>query len=591
MRWILRKINVTIDQNNLQDAVFLLGIFIFFAVIVIGLFPDKQSDVLIGKDFFIYAIMMVPIIAAIYFIVMSFRRNLYLDSFSIGGSFRNKMVLAFAFVAILSALPIIFTSNNFINDILTHLASDKTSKALNEAIKMSDESVMQLRDRIEMEIQTINYLVKKRKIDPMAAAGRREIQAMAKLKGLGADFLVIGGSGENGYVKPLKELFFREEVVLFYSGLSFKKNYRIDRLHVPGGDILVGGLKTGIYIVVLYIKIPDIIEKRSVLLSNSIDDFFRLQYLQEYSREWGGMFLLSISIIVIFIAILISIYISRNITRPVLELSEAARDLSKGNFSVHLSKNSNDEIGILVDSFNDMVKELDTNRKEIYQKQILEAWRDMARRVVHEIKNPLTPIRLSAERIKRRWQENDPDIDAVITQGTTTIIEEVDVLKNILSEFTKFARLPEMKKERAAINKIVESTVYAFSGHDGITFNVNIKEDVPAVQIDKNLIRQALNNLIQNSIEAMDQAGIIDIEAEYSKERNLLLLSIRDNGPGISGNIAINIFKPGYTRKHKGTGLGLAIVEKIIIEHGGRIIFDPRYEAGALFVIELPVEE
>ncbi len=591
MRWILRKINVTIDQNSLQDGVFLFGIFIFFAVIVIGLFPDKQSDVLIGKDFFIYAIMMVPIIAAIYFIVMSFRRNLYLDSFSIGGSFRNKMVLAFAFVSILSALPIIFTSNNFINEILPHLASDKTSKALDEAIKMSDESIMQLRDRIEMEIQTIDYLVKKRKIDPAAPAGRREIQVMAKLKGLGADFLVIGGSGQNAYARPLKELFFQEEVVLFYSGLPFKKNYRIDRLHVPGGDILAGGLKTGIYIVVLYIRIPDIIEKRSVLLSNSIDDFLRLQYLQEYSREWGGMFLLSISIIVIFIAILISVYISRNITRPILELSEAAKDLSKGNFSVHLSKNSNDEIGLLVDSFNDMVTELDTNRKEIYQKQILEAWRDMARRVVHEIKNPLTPIRLSAERIKRRWQENDPDIETVIIQGTATIVEEVDVLKNILSEFTKFARLPEMKKERAAISKIIESTVYAFSGHDSITFNVDIKEDIPAVYIDRNLIRQALNNLIQNSIEAMDQAGTIEIEAEYSKERNLLLLSIRDNGPGISGNIAINIFKPGYTRKQKGTGLGLAIVEKIIIEHGGRIIFDPRYEAGALFVIELPVEE
>ncbi len=590
MKRILRKINLSIDQNNLQDAVFLLGIFIFFAVIVIGLFPDKNSDLFIGKDFFIYAVMTVPIIAAIYFIIISFRRNLYLDSFSIGGSFRNKMVLAFVFVAILSSLPIIFASNNFMNEILTRLASDKTSRALDLAIKMSDDSILQIRDEIKTEADVIRFLINTGKVKILYKSEREKVRSLSGLRGIGVEFFKYDIGIEKRKITPLDKMISSRKLLLFYQGIVFKEKTRVDRLRLPGEDILAGAMLMNRHLIVLYKKIPPHIETRSVLLSNSVEDFLRLRYLREYFRDWGGIFLLSISIIVIFIAILISIYLSRNITRPVLELADAARDLSKGNFSVYLKKNSNDEIGLLMDSFNEMVSELDKNRKVLYQKQILEAWRDMARRVVHEIKNPLTPIRLSAERIKRRYDEKHPDLDAVITQGTETIIEEVDVLKSILKEFTKFARLPEMKKEDVEIKKLIENSVNVFSVHDHIKFKVSLSKNIPVIQIDRTLMRQALANILQNSVEAMEGKGAISIEVTYSSERKLVIIKIGDNGPGISGNIAINIFKPGFSRKQKGTGLGLSIVEKIIIEHNGRIYFDPRYEDGALFVIELPVE-
>lgn len=591
MKKILQKINFSFDQNNLQDAVFLLGIFIFFAVIVIGLFPGQNSDAFIGKDFILYAVMTVPIIAAIYFIVISFRRNLYLDSFSIGGSFRNKMVLAFVFVAILSSLPIIFASNNFINEILTRLASDKTSQALNVAIKMSDDAILQIRDQVKTEAGVMRYLYKNGNLDMSRKSDREKVRTISGFRNVGVEFFRLETARKKNYVVPIEKMACSRELLCFYSGIIFDDKLRIDRLRLPGGDIIAGAMRYNRNLVVLYKKIPASIEKRSVLLSNSVEDFMRLRYLREYFRDWGGIFLLSISIIVIFIAILISIYLSRNITRPVLELADAARDLSKGDFSVHLNKYSSDEIGLLMDSFNDMVQELDKNRKALYQKQILEAWRDMARRVVHEIKNPLTPIRLSAERIKRRYEEQHPDLDSIVAQGTETIIEEVDVLKSILKEFTKFARLPEMKKEEVEVKRFVENSVNVFSVHDNIQFKITLPEGIPSIRIDRTLMRQAFANILQNSVEAMEGRGIISIEVDYRRERNLMVFQIRDNGPGIAGNIAINIFKPGYTRKQKGTGLGLSIVEKIIIEHNGRIYFDPRYEEGALFVIELPVEE
>lgn len=591
MKWFLRKINLTVDENNLQDAVFLFGIFIFFAVIVIGLFPDKESGAFIGKDFFIYAVMTVPVIAAIYFIVISFRRNLYLDSFTIGSSFRNKMVLAFVFVAILSSLPIIFASNNFINEVLTRLAADKTSSALNVAIEMSDDAVFQIGKEVKTECKVFRYLVETRQLHPGSKTDRKTAAALSGMRGITALFFQRIVYSNNVKLIPLANMAGRKDLVAFYQGTTMGKKGRVDRLHLPGGDIIAGAMILKGHLIVFYKKIPLEIEKRSVLFSNSADDFFRLRYLREYFRDWGGIFLLSISIVVIFIAILISIYLSRNITRPIHELADAARDLSRGDFSVQLEKRSGDEIGLLVDSFNEMVGELDRNRKVLYQKQILEAWRDMARRVVHEIKNPLTPIRLSAERIKRRFDEGHPELETVINQGTETIIEEVDALRNILKEFTKFARLPEMKKESAEVKRFIENSVNVFRVHEGVDFEISVAENIPTVYVDRSLMRQAMGNILQNSIEVMEGKGKIFIDASWSSEREIIVIKISDTGPGIAGNIAMNVFKPGYTRKQKGTGLGLSIVEKIIIEHGGRVYHDPRYEAGALFVIELPVEE
>lgn len=287
MKRILRKINLSIDQNNLQDAVFLLGIFIFFAVIVIGLFPDKNSDLFIGKDFFIYAVMTVPIIAAIYFIIISFRRNLYLDSFSIGGSFRNKMVLAFVFVAILSSLPIIFASNNFMNEILTRLASDKTSRALDLAIKMSDDSILQIRDEIKTEADVIRFLINTGKVKILYKSEREKVRSLSGLRGIGVEFFKYDIGIEKRKITPLDKMISSRKLLLFYQGIVFKEKTRVDRLRLPGEDILAGAMLMNRHLIVLYKKIPPHIETRSVLLSNSVEDFLRLRYLREYFRDWG----------------------------------------------------------------------------------------------------------------------------------------------------------------------------------------------------------------------------------------------------------------------------------------------------------------
>jgi two-component system nitrogen regulation sensor histidine kinase NtrY len=576
----------SIDENVLQDAIFLLGIFVFFAVLVIGLFPSEGAEIFVGKDFFVYAVMTVPVVAAIYFIIISFRRNLYHGSISLGTSFKNKMVLAFVFVSILASLPVIFAANNFIHQILERLASEKTSQALQEGFAMSQQAASGVGEQIAAEIASTELLLKKHPIENRES--RELIADLYAPKNIQTFFLQksLIGSVDGRQETSLSEL------RLFYSTLDLYKatGRQVDRLHINERDVVVGSLFTDRYIVSLVAPVPEISRRRAMLFNNSIEDFNRHRYFQEYFKNWGGVFLLSISIVVIFISILISLYLSKNITRPVLELADASRHLATGNFNVRLKRRSNDEIGLLMDSFNVMVAELDNNRKLLYQKQVLEAWRDMARRVVHEIKNPLTPIRLSAERMRKQYREKNPDFDAILKQGTETIIEEVDVLKNILSEFTKFARLPDMQPQWVSVAELLEGAVAFYSSYQDVSFNVSVDSDLPAIYADKLLMKQALNNIINNAIDAVQGMGTVDIRAWKEDAQKLVVISISDNGVGVAPELAEEIFNPGFTQKTTGTGLGLSIVEKIIIEHRGRVFCQKNVDQGATFVIELPID-
>jgi two-component system nitrogen regulation sensor histidine kinase NtrY len=276
----------------------------------------------------------------------------------------------------------------------------------------------------------------------------------------------------------------------------------------------------------------------------------------------------------------------------VLELAEAAGHVASGDFHISLRRDAPDELALLYRSFNKMVQQLDDSKKVIYHAQRLEAWMEVARRLVHEIKNPLTPIRLSAERIQNRNREGHPEINNIINTGTETIIEEVKVLTRILDEFSGFARLPEMRGEYLDINPVIKNSVNFFMGHEGITFHLSLDNSIPKLFFDKTLFRQALTNILQNSIDELGNKGNITVTSEYAdKKHGIVRLSIKDDGPGIDEENLDKIFDPAFSTKDTGTGLGLAIVEKIILEHNARIFFYSKKGEGAEFVIEFPILE
>ncbi len=593
MKNLLKKINLFPEDTRVQDVLFLVGIFVFITILIIGLFPGKNIKIGKSQEFFIFAAMTVPLIAALYFIIMSLRRNLYTGMQGTRSSIQSKMAMAFVFVAVLPSMPLVFTSNYLLNQTLSNLILDKTSIALNEAVTMSNDPVVQMMEDMRGELQAVKYQMDNGTLSVATQDGRFYIRNMYAMKGISVySFnLYLGQETNSLWLLDTMPDDVQAAVGDFYTISDLKKDYRIDKLSIQKRDFLAGALRYNNYLLVLCKSIPEDMAKRTVLFARSLTDHRRLANIVNDLKSDSGLYLFGLTLFIILVSVLMSVYLSKNITKPVLELSDAVRNVSGGNFDISLYRDSDDELGILFKSFNRMVYELNRNRRIEYQKQRLEAWREMARQVVHEIKNPLTPIQLSAERIRKRYIENHPDIRNIIMAGTETIVEEVGVLKNILHEFTEFARLPEMKPVKTDINALVESCVNFFSGHEQVAFHAEIDRRIPEIYIDKNLIKQTLNNLIQNAIDAVGKSGTIYVRTQFvaGEGVDLARISIRDDGVGIMERDREKIFNPGFSTKSTGTGLGLAIVEKIIMEHKGEISCNSEYGKGTEFVIDLPI--
>jgi len=213
------------------------------------------------------------------------------------------------------------------------------------------------------------------------------------------------------------------------------------------------------------------------------------------------------------------------------------------------------------------------------------AWQEAARRMAHEIKNPLTPIRLSAQRIRKKAMDGAPDLESALVEGCTTIEREVRTMLKMVDEFSRFARLPEVRVRPASLSDLIESTIAPY--RSTTDFELDLPGDFPLVRIDTEQMGRVLKNLVENSIQAMGKKGLIKIGLKVGDGH--ALMSIRDTGPGIPEENRSRLFVPYFSTKKRGTGLGLAIVARILQEHGGDIKVDERYLGGAGFIVSLPL--
>jgi two-component system nitrogen regulation sensor histidine kinase NtrY len=231
--------------------------------------------------------------------------------------------------------------------------------------------------------------------------------------------------------------------------------------------------------------------------------------------------------------------------------------------------------------------------------QRVAAWRDVARRLAHEIKNPLTPIQLSAERLRRQFATAPPNARALIDECTTTIVTEVDSLKALVDEFAQFARMPAPKATPTDLNGVLTETIALYSGlFKEITLESRLGERLPLVRIDAEQIRRVVINLVDNAVEALGGAGAgarndgrapeIEVGTQHDPVNGVVRVTISDNGPGIPPDDRDKLFMPYYSTKRRGSGLGLAIVRRIVAEHGGAIDVADNTPSGTIFTIELP---
>jgi len=286
-------------------------------------------------------------------------------------------------------------------------------------------------------------------------------------------------------------------------------------------------------------------------------------------------------------ASLVGHLVARRITRPLEALRAGAASVGQGNLSARVEVPASGEVGELVAGFNAMTGELARVTARAAAAERVAAWREVARRLAHEVKNPLTPVAMSVETLREAWARRSPEFPAIFDEGTRAIGEEVRRLTRIVDEFGRFARLPQPELRQVGGGELLATFLALYpEGPPGIELRREVAPGLPAVRVDPDQILQVLHNLLGNAFEAVGRRGAVVVRARATAEE--LVVEVVDDGPGIGPAERAHLFEPYFTTKEAGTGLGLAISERIVREHGGRIEVDSEPGKGATFRVRLP---
>jgi two-component system nitrogen regulation sensor histidine kinase NtrY len=294
----------------------------------------------------------------------------------------------------------------------------------------------------------------------------------------------------------------------------------------------------------------------------------------------------------IVLAILFSGWTAARVTRPVEQLAAAAREVAAGNWTAQVPVTSSDELGELAESFNRMTAKLIEQKQQLVQTERVAAWRELARRLAHELKNPLFPLQLTVENLLRARQDSPEQFDEVFRESSSTLLAEIGNLKAIISRFSEFSRMPQPRFQRVDLNEVVRNVARLFQAqlhspdHAPIECKLDLTESMDAIAADPELLHRALSNLALNAMDAMPQGGTLTMHTRPDGDR--AHLEISDTGTGLTPEECERLFTPYYTTKEHGTGLGLAIVQSVVSDHGGRISVRSQAGHGTTFIIELP---
>jgi len=494
---------------------------------------------------------------------------------------------------------------------------------------------------------------------------------------------------------------------------AFEGKEETEVISLEGGDLIRAAMpifqgERVVAVAVVETTLPPEIMEGINSIKKAYDDYMHLEKWKSPLKLSYLMMMAFFTLVIIFVAIWISLRIAGWMTEPVKDLSMATYEVASGNYNVRVETTSQDEMGQLINSFNNMVqeirdnkgsleqayanldnivknihsgvvsigmdetvrsinqaacnifgvrpegvmgrnyrsilKELESNELDEYvrsinirtlkeaqrevwvtinnRKSLLNitvtamrtqsgeqfgilvvinditdvikaqrtlAWQEVARRMAHEIKNPLTPIKLSTERMLRKWQSGSKDFDAVLEKSAKTIIKEVESLRSMVDEFSRFGKLPEIKREPTDIGAVLNEVSNLYKGYKQVDVILDVPDGLPKAELDGAQFKRVFINLFDNAIEAMSRSGNVEVQVRYSASSGKLSIQIKDRGPGISDEDKERLFQPYFSTKKDGTGLGLAIADRIIAEHGGSIAVSDNVPHGTVFAIEVPV--
>ncbi|MDA3882226.1 MAG: ATP-binding protein [Bacteroidales bacterium] len=327
---------------------------------------------------------------------------------------------------------------------------------------------------------------------------------------------------------------------------------------------------------------------------NSIVGYINLPYFSkqaELTQQISSLIvaILNIFVILIMLSTVLAAFLSNKITYPLQILRDKMKLVKIGNRNEKISWKTSDEIGDLIENYNSMIDQLESSAQKLAETEREGAWHEMAKQIAHEIKNPLTPMKLNIQLLHKAWEQKDPEFEKRLKVISNSIIEQIETLAETANSFSDFARISEGKPEDIELTNLLLNTVTLFKEEKNITIQTDIPDEKIFLYTDKDKIVRVFNNILKNAIQSIppDKSGNIrvSIKKPHASE---IFIEITDNGKGISNEIKDKLFSPNFTTKSTGSGLGLAICKKIIENIKGEIWFESTENKGTTFFIRIP---
>ena len=665
--------------------------------------------------------------------------KLYLDRKwkIIGARFRTKLVLSFAVLTFVPSFLLFLVASGLLTNSINNWFNQQIENSLKGSLDVAEGYYAGSGKNILLYANMLNELFLEKNMFSKENLQYLKNTVLKKRVDYKVDGILIFDSNLNLVAEsietPLKEKILNEKLTPLLqkalSGEDVSEIILIDNKNlVVGVSPIKSGQQSaissqniaGITVVSWFIS-KDMVNKIGNIV-NAFEEYKQLKLLKYPIKLSYEITLLLITLLILFSAIWFGFYLAKGITVPIKELAEATKSVAEGNLDFKITAKANDEIGMLVESFNQMTSDLkegklaiekaneelkETNieleQRKGYMETVLEniatgvisvdshgkvstineaaskilniqakkvkgepykkafdasyldpvramikvmnearresangqiqiivsgrlitllvnvtalkntegkylgmvivfddltelikaqktaAWREVARGIAHEIKNPLTPIQLNTQRLKKKFKEGSSDFTEVFDESTDVIIQEVEGLKKLVDEFSKFARMPEPNPKPYKLHRIIDDTLALYKDiRKGIKFLINYDSKIDIINVDHEQFKRVFINLIENSIDAVNGNGIIEIDTSLTKDSKTVRIEVKDNGIGIPDENKDKLFLPYFSTKKKGSGLGLAIANRIVVDHSGIIRIEDNQPRGAKFIIELP---
>ncbi|MBW6520123.1 MAG: HAMP domain-containing protein [Desulfoarculaceae bacterium] len=700
---------------------------------------SSQAPLSVDSNILLFGIINLNVLLALlmFFLVLRNLAELLFESRQklLGFKLKTKLVTSFICLSLIPSALLFFVALQFISTSMDYWFNTNIERSLQESLGLAQSVLQERKDQLRKESHVIEELLSRQKTTPddpetlqktlenilvsHLAEGQDNITLI-----IDGQYLEITSSGTVPEVTlpriPLSSIHeardTKERVILIQESAHGDLVRCVAQIPMPQ-------LSSQQLTLITTKFITSAQKQQMTLITQGIEDYRQLKHMQKPFQFWLVALLLIVTMLIVFAAIWFGFYIAKRITGPIDKLAAATRRVARGDLGFSLEKKADDEMGLLVDSFNTMtsnlnlsnikleeahialqkssqeseqrrryteiilqnvaagvvsldnsgrittinrfaekllhidkgrflnrryqdallrghaeiingfIKELEDTGKtsneqhlkisilkekfsllvnftrlededgkslgfvlvfdnltKLEKMQRMAAWREVARRIAHEIKNPLTPIQLSAQRLRRRYPELLNEDNSIFDQCTHTIINQVDELKRLVSEFSQFARMPKIQQAAASLCKVTKETLFLYQeAHKEITFTCSETEPIPIFSFDAEQIKRCLINLLDNAVAVLVNGGTIEIILSLNEEKESVFIKIADNGPGIPDEDKAKLFEPYFSTKKTGTGLGLAIVSTIVADHNGYIRVQDNIPRGSVFIIELPL--